>query len=90
MGMARKEVWRREPAVVVCRSGSQGRLDVCWRSCWQIAAGSVWSEVVGEESSAVPVGGAVQCVVTAWPGDERRRGKVVRASTLAGMVAAKG
>lgn len=50
---------------------------------------SVWSEVVEEESSAVPVGGAMQCVVTAWPGDERRRGEV-RASSLAGMVAAKG
>ena len=36
------------------------------------------------------VGGTMQYIVTDWPGDETMKGRVMRVTALAGMVARKG
>ena len=39
------------------------------RGCWQTVAEFVWSEEWEKRALLLSVGGTMQCIVTAWPGD---------------------
>lgn len=70
----------------VCR-----RRSVCRRKHWADYCGV---HVVRRREDMVllllSVGGTMQCIVVDWPGDDTMRSRVVRATSLAGMVARKG
>ena len=58
--------------------------------CWRRPLADMWSEEWEKGVLLLSVGGRMQCIVTAWPGDESMKGEVVRVSTLPGTVAGKG